>query len=71
MLTAERSLYSAEDSAIQSRVLITTDYIALNKALGGGWDGVVVASKPEVVDRNTGPHFISFDEQLRRLGARQ
>lgn len=70
VLTAERSLYSAEDSAIQSRVLITTDYIALNKALGGGWDGVVVASKPEIIDRNTGPHFISFDEQLRRLGAR-
>ena len=25
--------------------------------LGGGWDGVVDTSKPEVVDQNTGPHF--------------
>lgn len=60
VLTAERSLYSSEDALIQSRVLIATDYIALNKALGGGWDGHVDASKPEVVDTNTGPHLASF-----------
>lgn len=59
VLTAERSLYSAEDSLIQSHVLITTDYIALNKALGGGWDGLIDASKPEIVDTNTGPHLAS------------
>lgn len=35
---AERSLYSAEDSLIQSRVAVATDTIALAKALGGGWD---------------------------------
>lgn len=57
VLDAERSLYSAEDSLIQSRVSISTDYIALNKALGGGWDGYVDASRPEVVDINTGPHL--------------
>jgi len=57
LLEAERSLYSAEDSLIASRVAITTDYIALNKALGGGWSGTVDASRPEVVDTNTGPHF--------------
>lgn len=56
-LDAERSLYSAEDSLIQSRVTITKDYIALNKALGGGWDGKIDASKPEVVDTDTGPHI--------------
>ncbi|WP_052391870.1 efflux transporter outer membrane subunit [Paraburkholderia bannensis] len=39
VLTADRSLYSAQDTLIQSRVSVTTDYIALNKALGGGWDG--------------------------------
>jgi len=59
VLDAERSLYSAEDTLIQSRVAIATDYVALNKALGGGWDGAIDASKPEVVDSNTGPHFIS------------
>lgn len=57
LLEAERSLYSAEDSLITSRTAITVDFIALNKALGGGWDGYVDASKPEIVDHNTGPHF--------------
>ncbi|MBB3258272.1 NodT family efflux transporter outer membrane factor (OMF) lipoprotein [Paraburkholderia bannensis] len=44
VLTADRSLYSAQDTLIQSRVSVTTDYIALNKALGGGWDGDTDAS---------------------------
>ncbi|ALK09993.1 efflux transporter outer membrane subunit [Blastochloris viridis] len=57
LLEAERSLYSAEDSLIASQVAITTDYIALNKALGGGWSGTIDASKPEVIDTNTGPHL--------------
>jgi len=55
VLTAERSLYTAEDALLQSRVLITTDYIALNKALGGGWEGYIDVSRPEIVDTNTGP----------------
>lgn len=58
LLEAERSLYSAEDSLIASQVAITTAYIALNKALGGGWNGFVDVSKPEVVDTNTGPHLM-------------
>ncbi|MGR7995425.1 MULTISPECIES: efflux transporter outer membrane subunit [unclassified Xanthobacter] len=57
VLDAERSLYSAEDSLLQSRVAMATDYIALNKALGGGWDGDVEVMTPAVVDENTGPHF--------------
>lgn len=61
LLEAERSLYSAEDALIESRVSIATDYIALNKALGGGWDGFVDASRPEVVDVNTGPHIRKKD----------
>ncbi|MBS7538239.1 efflux transporter outer membrane subunit [Ancylobacter lacus] len=60
VLDAERSLYSAEDSYLQSQVLITTDYVALNKALGGGWDGTVDTRTPEVVD-DMGPRFVSAD----------
>jgi NodT family efflux transporter outer membrane factor (OMF) lipoprotein len=57
VLTAERSLYSADDALIQSHVLIASDYIALNKALGGGWDGYIDASTPQIVDTNVGPHL--------------
>lgn len=57
VLTAERSLYSAQDALIQSRMAVTTDYVALNKALGGGWSGEVDVSTPEVVDGYTGPHL--------------
>ncbi|MGU3494414.1 efflux transporter outer membrane subunit [Xanthobacteraceae bacterium A53D] len=57
VLDAERSLYSAQDSLLQSRVLITTDYISLHKALGGGWDGQVNTHTPQVIDVNTGPHL--------------
>ncbi|MFC0239140.1 efflux transporter outer membrane subunit [Rhodopseudomonas telluris] len=56
VLTAERSLYSAEDALLQSRVKIVADYIALNKALGAGWDGDVDVLTPEVIDADTGPH---------------
>lgn len=59
VLDAERSLYSAEDDLLQSRIAIATDYIALNKALGGGWDGTIDASKPEVADAKTGPRLAS------------
>jgi len=58
VLDAQRSLYSAEDSLLQSRVLLATNYIALNKALGG-WDGAVDSSKPEIVDVKTGPRLAS------------
>ncbi|MBK1624303.1 RND transporter [Afifella marina DSM 2698] len=51
VLDAERSLYSAEDALLASRVEITQDYIALQKALGGGWDGRVRIDEPEIVDR--------------------
>ncbi|MBZ9720579.1 efflux transporter outer membrane subunit [Mesorhizobium sp. AD1-1] len=59
VLDAQRSLYSAEDSLLQSRVLLATNYIALNKALGGGWDGAVDSAKPEIVDVKTGPRLAS------------
>lgn len=57
VLDAQRSLYSAEDSLLQSRVLLATNYIALNKALGGGWSGTVDSTKPEIVDVKTGPRL--------------
>jgi multidrug efflux system outer membrane protein len=56
VLDAERSLYSAEDTLLQSRVAVSTDFIALNKALGGSWTKPVDVSSPAVVDVSTGPH---------------
>lgn len=38
VLVAERSLYAAEDSLVQSRGSIGLDLAALYKALGGGWE---------------------------------
>jgi outer membrane protein, multidrug efflux system len=58
VLTAERSLYSAEDAVILSKIAITTNYVALNKALGGGWNGLVDASKAEIVDVDKGPRLL-------------
>ncbi|MCS0493754.1 efflux transporter outer membrane subunit [Ancylobacter sp. MQZ15Z-1] len=60
VLDAERSLYSAEDSYLQSEVAITTDYVSLNKALGGGWTGFVDSRTPEVTDEMA-PHFVRAD----------
>ena len=57
VLDAERSLYSAEDSLLTSDLAIATSYIALNKALGGGWDGAIDSTKPEIIDTGTGPHL--------------
>ena len=57
VLDAERSLYSAEEALIRSRADIAIYFIALNKALGGGWDGGIDVSKPAIVDADTGPHL--------------
>lgn len=57
VLDAERTLYSAEDSLLQSRIAVATSYIALNKALGGGWDGDIDTTRPEIVDADTGPRL--------------
>jgi outer membrane protein, multidrug efflux system len=56
VLDAETSLYSAEESYIQSTANTATYFISLNKALGGGWSGTVDAEQPLVVDANEGPH---------------
>ena len=38
VLVAQRSLYAVEDALVQSNRSISTDLIALYKALGGGWE---------------------------------
>jgi multidrug efflux system outer membrane protein len=38
VLDAERSLYQAEDSLVQSERTVTANLIAVYKALGGGWE---------------------------------
>lgn len=38
VLDAQRSLYQAEDNLVQSERAVTTNLIALYKALGGGWN---------------------------------
>ncbi|WP_019221086.1 efflux transporter outer membrane subunit [Bartonella senegalensis] len=50
LLNADRSYYSAQMALKDSRISLVTGYVALMKALGGGWDGVVDVSRPEVVD---------------------
>lgn len=56
VLDAQRSLYTAEDNLLVSRIAIATDHVALAKALGGGWTRPVDSAKPEVVDVNEAPH---------------
>ncbi|WP_208435392.1 efflux transporter outer membrane subunit [Bartonella phoceensis] len=50
LLNADRSYYSAQMALEDSRIAFVTQYVALMKALGGGWDGKVDVSRPEVVD---------------------
>lgn len=58
VLDADRTLYSAEQSLLESEVSVITDYVALAKALGGGWDRPVDSSKPLIAD-DMGPRFAS------------
>jgi NodT family efflux transporter outer membrane factor (OMF) lipoprotein len=60
VLDAERTLYTAEDTLLQSRVAIATDFISLAKGLGGGWDGEIDSSLPEVIDVGIGPRLGNF-----------
>jgi outer membrane protein TolC len=38
VLNAQRSLYGSEEALVQSTRNLSTDLVALYKALGGGWD---------------------------------
>lgn len=66
LLTAERSYFYAEQGALDAFAAGTTAYISLMKALGGGWDGVTDYRTPEIIDKNTGPHFIKTAAQSSR-----
>lgn len=57
VLDADRSLYSAQENLIQAKANVASYYIALNKALGGGWTGSIDISTPAVIDTNEGPHI--------------
>jgi multidrug efflux system outer membrane protein len=59
VLDAERSQYSAEDTLLQSSVSVAKDYIALAKALGGGWDGAIDSAVPAVADGYAAPHIVA------------
>jgi len=51
VLTAQRSLYAAEDALVQSTLSTATDLIAVYKALGGGWD----SPPPPAQEANAAP----------------
>jgi outer membrane protein TolC len=45
VLDAQRSLYSSEDALAQSTRTVSTNLVALYKALGGGWTAELPAQK--------------------------
>ena len=55
VLDAERSLYSAEDSLLRSRVAVAIDHVALAKALGGGWSRPIGSAKTQTADSTPRP----------------
>jgi outer membrane protein TolC len=57
LLDAQRSVRSAEDNLIQSRMAYAKDHIALAKALGGSWNRPINRDEPAVQDGDTGPHI--------------
>ncbi|WP_079210831.1 efflux transporter outer membrane subunit [Brucella pituitosa] len=58
VLNAQRDLLNAETSLAEIQTDLVVNYIALQKALGGSWQGRLDASKPEVIDGYSGPHLI-------------
>jgi outer membrane protein TolC len=38
VLQAQQALFSTEDALVQSTAAVSTNLVALYKALGGGWD---------------------------------
>ena len=50
VLDTQRSLFAAEDSLVRSTSNLSTDLVALYKALGGGWEE---ESPVNVKDDNT------------------
>lgn len=54
VLDAQRELYANEDQFVQSQTIVTTNLVALYRALGGGWsvDGIVPTNKHHEHQRN-------------------
>ncbi|MDA8376518.1 MAG: efflux transporter outer membrane subunit [Planctomycetia bacterium] len=44
VLSAQQALYSSQDALVQSQSAVSTDLVALYKALGGGWESPTAAS---------------------------
>jgi len=52
VLQAQQALFSTEDALVQSTAAVSTDLVALYKALGGGWN----AAAPEASSRENRSH---------------
>jgi outer membrane protein TolC len=48
---AQSLLYQAQDQFAQSEIALSTDVIALYKALGGGWEGLRAAPLEDATNR--------------------
>lgn len=47
VLDSQRALYDSQDALVQSELAVTTNLIALYKALGGGWEDVPLVEESE------------------------
>ncbi len=65
VLNAQRDLLNAETSLAEIRTDLVVNYIALQKALGGSWQGRLDTGKPEVIDGYSGPHLIKTPVSTR------
>jgi NodT family efflux transporter outer membrane factor (OMF) lipoprotein len=54
VIDAQRSLYLTQDEWVQSQTLVTTNLIALYKALGGGWE-TFIPDRADPADAATEP----------------
>lgn len=53
LLDGQRQLYTAEGALIESQIAVTTTYITLHKALGGGWTGTAPSRETAVASVGT------------------
>lgn len=63
VLIAERSLFGAETSLVQSNATLATNLVALYKALGGGWeqhDGPPIKTTPPVAPSLNVPDLLKL-----------
>ncbi len=58
VLTAQRNLLAAQTDLVQVRTDVASNYVALQKALGGGWDGPLDLHAGQVADGYDGPRLV-------------